>query len=78
MNGRKAGRPSLIETIPFRKEIEPIPLKDSRIVTVYSRDNNANIEGSLQPSRSSNFADVIYHFPFPPKDFGVTVNSILQ
>ncbi|MGE5446357.1 MAG: hypothetical protein ACM3SR_17480, partial [Ignavibacteriales bacterium] len=78
MNGRKAGRPSLIETMPFRKEIESISLKDSKIVTLYSRDINSNNAEGLQPDYSSNFADVIYHFPFSPKELGATVNSMFR
>ncbi|HEX3034729.1 MAG TPA: recombinase family protein [Thermodesulfobacteriota bacterium] len=77
MNGRKAGRLTLAETIPFRNEIEPISLKDVKIVTVYSRSDSRNKEESLSPDTNSNFADVIYRFPFPTKDLGVTVNSIL-
>ncbi|MGE5443878.1 MAG: recombinase family protein, partial [Ignavibacteriales bacterium] len=75
MNGRKVSHPSLIETIPFRKEIEPISSKDASIATIYSRDKNDN-ERELQSDYSTNFADVIYHFPFPPKELSATVNSI--
>ncbi len=62
MNGRKADRPSLVETIPIRSDAEPISLKDASIVTVYSRDKNINDERTLQEgNNSANFADVIYH-----------------
>jgi site-specific DNA recombinase len=78
MNGRKADCASLIETIPFRKEIEPISLEDAKIVTVYGRDKNTNDKRGLQEAdNSANFADVIYHFPFPPKELGVIVNPVL-
>ncbi len=40
MNGRKAGYPSLVETIPFRENAEPVSLTDASIVTIYSRDKN--------------------------------------
>jgi site-specific DNA recombinase len=77
MNGKKADCASLIETIPFRKEIEPISLADTKIVTVYARDKNTNDERDLQDAdNSANFADVIYHFPFPPKQLGVIVNGV--
>jgi len=78
MNGRKADRPSLVETIPFRNDAEPISLKDASIATVYSRDKNTNDERELEETNNSaNFADVLYHFPFPPKDLGVIVNPVL-
>ncbi|MGE5446069.1 MAG: hypothetical protein ACM3SR_15995 [Ignavibacteriales bacterium] len=77
MNGKKAGYPSLIEAIPFRKEIESISLKDAKVVTVYSRDGNMmNNEEESQPDYGTNYADVIYHFPFPPKQLDVTVNPV--
>lgn len=77
MNGKKADFASLIETIPFRKEIEPISLADAKIVTVYARNKNTNDERELQEAdNSANFADVIYHFPFPPRELGVIVNGV--
>jgi len=77
-NGRKAGSPNLIETIPFRKNLEPVPLRDAKITTVYSRDKKANNEEVLQPSKENNFAEVIYQFPLSPESIGVTVNSLPQ
>lgn len=77
MSGRKSGHPSLVETIPFRREIELVSPKDTRIVTVYSRDGNMmDKEEGSQPDYSGNYADVIYHFPFPPKEVDVIVNRI--
>jgi hypothetical protein len=77
MNGKRAGRLSFVETIPFRKEIESIPLKDAKTVTVYSRDGNMmNNEEDLEPDYGGNYGDVIYHFPFPQKELEVTVNSM--
>jgi hypothetical protein len=40
MNGMKADCASLIETIPFRKEIEPLSSENVKIVTFYVRDKN--------------------------------------
>ncbi|MGE5445312.1 MAG: hypothetical protein ACM3SR_12050 [Ignavibacteriales bacterium] len=78
VNGRKADRPSLVETIPFRIDAEPISSKDASIVTIYFRDKNTNDERMLQEAINSvNFADVIYKFPFPPKELGVIVNGVL-
>lgn len=76
INGKKAGRPSLVETIPFRSNAEPISLKDTSIITVYSRAKNTKDERELQPDYTANFADVVYHFPFPPNKFDVTVNCM--
>jgi hypothetical protein len=68
----------LIETIPLRKEIEPISSENAQIVTVYVRDKNTNDERKLhEADTSANFADVIYHFPFPLKDLRVIVNPVL-
>lgn len=74
-NGRKAGSPNLIETIPFRKNVETIPSKDAKITTVYSRDKNPNKDMELQINKTSNFAEVIYQFPISPESIGVIVNS---
>ncbi len=44
MKGRREGPPSLIETIPFRTDLESIFLKDAKIVTVYSREEKGNYD----------------------------------
>lgn len=85
INGNKLGRPSrlkasagtLIQTIPFRSNAAPVSLKDASIVTVYSRDNNRGKE-SLQPDSKGNFVEVLYHFPFPPKENRVTGLGLLR
>jgi hypothetical protein len=52
-------------------------LKQASIVRVYSRDKKANKGKELQPDYSANFADVVYDFPFPPKELGVIANREL-
>lgn len=77
MRGRKTNHSSLVETIPVRNNAESVTLKDASVLTVYSRDKNTNDGSKLEVDNSANFADVIYHFPFPPKELGVIVNPVL-